>query len=404
MPSLYADGLTCSIGCRPYDAETGWPLAPFHQQHPIRAGLNELRPGSLHVAVDIQARNGARVFAVQPGVAEVLAPNGPNARIQVGNYIYWHINPEVSTGELVIPFKTVLGTVMAGYGHMAFSEIGADGQYADPLRPEGSVLRPYVDRAAPVIGTPSVSSDGQVVVSAYDPQTFIRKTTYFTPVLAPAAIAYRLYDSQRVAVTPLEWSFRGTHLLQFAQRSLIYAPGAQAPGYDCFASRTVCIPHWSYRVTDGLAPPLPTTLEPGRYRLTIYAWDWADNTTALDTPLTLTTHGWKSIGHVPASLFSMPGYFERNLLLPSPPRAGTPVAPRPYRALPLAPSYNRRPMATSQQPRTTTSHQSPGTGGERMPAGHGQQPTVTAGQRSSTAISQPAPSTGGQAPPRSPKH
>src|SRR5205085_328330 len=49
--SLYADGRLCSIGCRPYGAQSGWPLKPFHSQHPLRAGLNELRPGSLHVGV-----------------------------------------------------------------------------------------------------------------------------------------------------------------------------------------------------------------------------------------------------------------------------------------------------------------------------------------------------------------
>lgn len=298
----------------------------------------------------------------------MLARYGPNARVQVGNYIYWHINPKVSTGEPVTAFRTVLGTVMAGYGHMAFSEIAAGGQYLNPLRP-GGVLRPYVDHAAPVIGAPSVSSGGQVVASAYDPQTFVRKTTYLTPVLAPAALAYRLYDSHGVPVTSLEWSFRGTQMLQFAQRSLIYAPGAQAPGYACFASRTVCIPHWIYRVADGLAPPLPTALAPGRYRLTIYAWDWADNTTALDTTLTLTSRGWKQIGHIPASLFSMPGYFERNLLLPSPPPTRHPLAPRLYPApshtLPLSPSYARPPTATGQQP--PPRQQSPATGDQRSP-------------------------------------
>jgi hypothetical protein len=399
VPSLYADGLLCSVGCRPYGAEIGWPLRPFDRQHPVRAGLNELRPESLHVAVDIQARDGARVYAVQPGVARVLAPSGPDARIQVGNYIYWHINPKVTTGDLVTPFKTVLGTVMAGYGHMAFSEIGADGQYANPLRPQGSVLRPYVDRAAPVIGRPSVSSDGQVVAPAYDPQTFIRKTRYYTPVLAPAAVAYRLYDSHGSPVTPLEWAFRGTHLLQFAQRSLIYAPGAHDPGYNCFATRSVCIPRWTYRVADGLAPPLPTTLDPGRYRLTIYAWDWTDNATALDTTLTLTSNGWKPIGHVPASLSGIPGYFERNLLLPPPPRARQPLGPGVYRSpsQPLAPSATGvappravnprtgtgppttvRPPATSQ-PVPPTSQSSTGTSGESSPGAGGQRSPGTSG-------------------------
>jgi hypothetical protein len=200
---------------------------------------------------------------------------------------------------------------------MAFSELGAGGEYVNPLRPRGTVLKPFANHAAPVIARPTVSAGGQVLVSAYDPQTFVRKTTYFTPVLAPAAIAYRLYDSRGVPVTPLEWAFRGTHLLPFALRSLIYAPGSHAPGYACFATRSVCVPHWTYRVAGGLAPPLPPTLDPGRYRLTIYAWDWADNTTALDTTVTMTPTGWRPIGHFPPILFHVPGYFERDLLLPT---------------------------------------------------------------------------------------
>jgi hypothetical protein len=252
------------------------PLAPFHQQHPIRAGLNELRPASLHVGVDIQARDGATVYAIQPGVARVLSPSGPNARVQVGSYIYWHITPAVRTGELARPFETVLGTVMAGYGHVAFSELDAAGEYVNPLRPGGRVLEPYVDAAAPVIGAPAVAADGQVIVPAYSPQTFVRRTTYMTPVLAPAGLSYRLYDSHGTAVTPLEWAFRGTHLLPWAERSLVYAPGTHAPGFACFATRSVCVPRWVYRVAGGLARPLPAALAPGRYRLTIYAWDWAD--------------------------------------------------------------------------------------------------------------------------------
>ena len=316
VPSLYADGFPCSTGCRPYGAKIGWPLAPFHAQHPIRAGLNELRTSSLHVGVDIQARDGSPVYAVQPGVAQVLAPSGPNARVQVGNYIYWHITPRVRTGELVTPFVTVLGTVITGYGHIAFSELGAGGQYANPLRPGGTVLEPYVDRAAPVIGAPAVAAGGQVIAQADDPQTYVRRTTYLTPVLAPAAIAYRLYDAHGTAVTPLEWGFRGTHLLPYAERSLIYAPGAHAPGYACFATRSLCVPHWVYRVAGGLAPPLPPTLLSGNYRLTIYAWDWANNKTALDTTVTMTATGWRPIGRFPTELFQIPGYFNQAEQLP----------------------------------------------------------------------------------------
>lgn len=315
VPSLYADGLTCTTGCRPYGAEIGWPLAPFHHEHPLRAGLNELRPASLHVGLDIQARDGAAVYAVQPGVARVLEQAGPNARVEVGNYVYWHIAPAVLTGQLVRPFETVLGHVLPGYGHIAFSELGYRGEYVNPLRPDGTVLEPYVNHVPPVIGAPALAAGGQMVVAAYSPQTFVRRTTYITPVLAPAALAYRLFDSRGTALTPLEWAFRGTHLLPWAERSLIYAPGARAPGYTCFATRSVCVPHWVYRVAGGLAPPLPATLAPGRYRLTIYAWDWADNTTALDTTVTMTATGWRPLGRFPSTLFHAPGYFSQSQLL-----------------------------------------------------------------------------------------
>lgn len=208
VPSLYADGLPCSTGCRPVGADLGWPIKPFRREHGIRAGINELRPGSLHVALDIQARDGTPVYAVQPGVAKVLASSGPNARVQVGNYIYWHITPTVETGELVQPFKTVLGNVMFDYGHLAFSEVDSAGDYVNPLRPGGIVLSPYINHAPPEIATPSVATGGQVVVAAYSPQSFVQSTSYPTPVLAPAGLAWRLYSLGGEALTPLEWSYR----------------------------------------------------------------------------------------------------------------------------------------------------------------------------------------------------
>lgn len=314
VPSLWADGLPCSVGCRPYGALPGWPLKPFHQQHPLRAGLNELRPGSLHVGLDIQARNGQPVYAVQPGIAQVLSAVGPNARVQVGNYVYWHIAPSVVTGQAVIPYTTVLGTVLRGYGHIAFSELNAAGNYMNPLRPGGIVLAPYVDHAPPEIAQPSVAAGGQVIVRAYDPQTVVRRTTYTTPVLAPAALAYRVYAADGAAVTPLEWAFGGAHLLPWVDRSLVYAPGAHAPGYGCFAAKSLCVSRWIYRVAGGFAPPLPPTLATGRYRLTIYAWDWAQNVTALDTTVTMTRKGWTPIGRFPDVLYHRPGYFQKSLL------------------------------------------------------------------------------------------
>jgi hypothetical protein len=45
----------------------------------------------------------------------------------------------------------------------------------------------------------------------------------------------------------------------------------------------ICIPNWVYWLAGGLTEPLPFgAMSPGRYRLTVYAWDFAGNTSALD--------------------------------------------------------------------------------------------------------------------------
>jgi hypothetical protein len=197
--------------------------------------------------------------------------------------------------------------VLAHYGHLAFSELNAAGEYVNPLRPGGIVLAPYVNHARPEIARPALAHDGQVVVEAYSPQTVVQRTTYPTPVLAPAALAYELYEPNGTPVSTFEWAFRGTHLLPWDGRDLIYAPGASAPGFTCFDARPVCVPNWSYRVAGGFAPSLPTVLQNGRYRLTIYAWDWTDNKTALDTTVIKTSDGWKPLGRFPESLLTSSG-------------------------------------------------------------------------------------------------
>ena len=59
-------------------------------------------------------------------------------------------------------------------------------------------------------------------------------------------------------------------------------PGRDNPGFDCFFTQVRCIPNWVYRLAGGSsAVPLSGT-HAGRYRLTVYAWDWAGNTSALD--------------------------------------------------------------------------------------------------------------------------
>lgn len=300
--TLYADGRLCSVGCRPIGAVDAWPLKPFHRQHPLRAGLNELRGSGFHVGIDIQARDGSEVYALQPGYVRILAATGPDARVQVGNYIYWHVHPALLPGSYVTPLNHPLGTVLHGFGHLHLSEVGPAGAYVNPLRPGGRVLTPYLDTTPPVLAHPRVDATGGVQVAAFDPQSVTALTTYLTPVLAPAGLAYRLYDSRGVAETPLEWGLRGTWHLPPTDVSQVYAADSGAPGYDCFAGREVCVPRWDYRLAGGLAPALPLDLAAGTYRLTAYAFDWAGNASAIDERVHLSAAGWEPVGRFQAPM------------------------------------------------------------------------------------------------------
>lgn len=280
LPPYWAGG-SCTAGCLPGGTIPGWPLKPFHQQHAIRAGIDELRPANFHVAVDIEANNFQPVYAIQSGYASVSASGYEDTKVTVGDFTYWHISPTVSTGEYVVAYKTEVGAVENGFGHVAFSE-GGDNDYLNPLRP-GGPLRPYTDTEAPVIGVPEIFSDGRVIDHAFDPQSFIHKTSYLTPVLAPAALAWRLYNSRGKAITGLEWALNSSGYISPSLKPVIFAPGASNPGFECFYTQLICIPNWVYNLAGGLTQPLPFgSMAPGRYRLTVYAWDFAGNTSALD--------------------------------------------------------------------------------------------------------------------------
>ncbi len=282
LPPYWADGRPCSVGCTAARAIPGWPLKPFHQQHAIRAGINELRAANFHVAVDIEATNFQPVYALQSGFASIRYPRTGDVNVDVGRFDYWHIKPTVANGQYVVADKTVIGTVLYGFYHVALSE-GNPSDYLNPLRPGGS-LRPYGNHDPPIIGIPRIFPDGRVVVGAFGPQSFVASgMRYETPVLAPSSLAWRLYDVHGNALTGLQWAMRGSQNYPLSLNRVIFAPGAANPGFACFFTKPRCIPRWVYRLAGGLTEPLPLSgLPAGRYRLTVYAWDWADETSALD--------------------------------------------------------------------------------------------------------------------------
>ena len=287
LPAYWADGLPCSAGCHAPGTVDGWPLKPFHQQHAIRAGINELRPANFHVGVDIAARDGTTVYAIQSGIARIRYPDSPDVNVDVGSFFYWHVTPAVTDGQYVTAYRTPLGTVLGGEHHIAFSE-GTTEDYLNPLRPGGS-LQPYHDHEPPVIAVPRIFADDTATVAAFDPQSFVGPVQpNETPVLAPSSLAWRLYDAHGRALTGLQWAMRGSQNYPPALKSAIFAPGASNPGYLCFFHHRRCIPNWVFRLAGGLTGPLPLSgLPAGRYRLAVYAWDWAGNTSALDDWITL---------------------------------------------------------------------------------------------------------------------
>jgi hypothetical protein len=273
VPPYWADGSACATGCRPAGALTGWPLKPFHEAHPLRSGLNEWRPANMHIGVDIQALDGTRVYAIQSGQASIAGVGTVDIRVRVGSYEYWHVEPLVHAGQHVRAHRTVIGRTIRGAGHLHLSELR--GGYLNPLRPGGRVLTPYRDTEAPVIGAAS-RYGGQVFVEAFDPQSLRETIKYRTPVLAPAAVAWRARDARGRAISSLRFAYRGSHHYPTSAKSLVYGPGTTPPnhagaiagGWACFWRFTICVPKWNYRLSGVPA---------GAASVSVYAWDWAGN-------------------------------------------------------------------------------------------------------------------------------
>jgi hypothetical protein len=294
LEPFWADGQPCSVGCRASGVVPGWPLRPFHAQHALRAGLNEQRTTSFHHGIDIQAYDLTRVYAIQPGRAHIIQATGADSRVQVGNFIYWHIHPTVREGQPIAPYRQVVGWITPGHGHLHLSEVDAANRYLNPLRPGGRAVAPYSDTEPPVIGRPRFTSSGQVVLPVFDPQSFRVHTTYDTPVIAPAAVAYRVFDTAGNRLGSLHWALRGSQNLDWTPgvAAAIYAQGSRPEQGSCFEHRPVCRPDYRYLLAGGLAPALTQVFLPaGRYRLTAYAWDWTGNASARDALFTVRPDG-----------------------------------------------------------------------------------------------------------------
>jgi hypothetical protein len=290
-----------------------WPVKPFDEQHPVRGFFGDPRtvgpgrlgmdrPGSrgsytFHNGIDISAAGGTPVYPVVSGIAHVASGDRVNVTTGEGRtFQYFHIQPEVSSGQPVYVDRTVLGFVKARFEHVHLTEI-------DNFRPHNPLdpghLEPYVDHTIPAIdrlrfttdeGRPvnplELHGDVQIAADAEDTTPIPVPGHWFDFPVAPALVTWRL---STVAGRPIgrgtAADFRHTEPLP---RDFwhVYTSGT----YQNFPD----FGHHFYWHVPGvylftLTPrSLDTKLLPnGRYRITVGVADTCNNRSTLTEQITI---------------------------------------------------------------------------------------------------------------------
>jgi hypothetical protein len=298
--------------------------------HPIRGSFLDPRPdrrrGAIyHEGVDVAVRDdrpeqGAppgrthRVYAVEGGRVHQATPHGVRGFARVGHFGYGHIDSLVQPGETVRAGQ-LIGWTCRGYWHLHLSEFvftGGGGRLVvNPLR-RGGKLRPYVDRAKPVVheirfyspATPrwgrrptnvarlppagrrlnrtNLSGRVDIRVRASDPQSFIGWFREVPELAAP-------HHPFRMAITIVRIATRRVvHRREvFWSEQLPNMPAGQhfAPGTEQNLPASGCLLYHRSTPCDGTywfrAFPRPywdtTRLPDGRYFLRVRVWDIAGN-------------------------------------------------------------------------------------------------------------------------------
>ena len=211
--------------------EYGWPVRPFHRQHPIRGNFGDprtvvetgglgssspLSPGSFsfHNGVDITAGTGMPVYPVVSGTARV--GYGDEVIVETEDertFQYFHVRPAIVAGQSVVAYHTVLGTVLPHWLHVHLSEIDSF-RIHNPADP--GHLEPYVDHTVPVVETVEFARPGggtleperlsgliQIAADATDTPPLPVPGEWFGFPVAPARIVWQLATPAGRVVLPL---------------------------------------------------------------------------------------------------------------------------------------------------------------------------------------------------------
>lgn len=278
----------------PANASYGWPLQPFHAQHPVRAYFGDPRIAgpshTVHFGIDISGPNGAAVYATLDGVASINPRHSDCVLVTAGNtrFEYWHIVPSIRPGERVVAYQTIVGHIEKPWAHVHFSE--AEGNiYVNPLR--AGALRPYVDRTTPTVHSITFEHDGRpagthvsgtldLVAEAFDTTPLAVPAPWNDRPVAPALVEWRILGSRTTASAAWHVSVDFRDTLPTALYPAIYAPWTRQNRPSKHNG------HGRYRYY--LAHDFDTRALPnGVYRVMVQASDTAGNTTRVTRTFTV---------------------------------------------------------------------------------------------------------------------
>jgi peptidase M23-like protein len=270
----------------------GWPVKPFHRQHPIRGSFGDPRIGgnshSFHFGVDVSCPDGTPVYATITGRA-YISPRHPETVTVIAEqgdveFGYWHVVPTVRSGEHVTAYRTVIGKVAATWEHVHFAE-RRNGAYVNPLRP--GAMGPYADTTAPAVRAVTVrpmtaASHGapvhgriDLIAEAYDETPISISGPWHDKPLTPALLQWRLLDGGR-AVT--DWRTAVDFRLIYPSNAL------WGRTYTSWTRQNKKI--WDARYGFYLVHGFDTrTLHDGTYRVQVKATDIRGNTGSASFPL-----------------------------------------------------------------------------------------------------------------------
>jgi murein DD-endopeptidase MepM/ murein hydrolase activator NlpD len=218
-PERSAAAARCSAQAVSYP----WPVRPFAEAHSVRGSLNEPRGRSFHFGVDITARDGQRVFAVQTGRAYGAADRTKVTVVGANGcwiHRYWHVVPAVANGTRVRP-GSFIGRVLRPDAHVHLAEWDVRrGRYIDPTRRRGG-LSPYRDSTTPAIAGIAVKRRGEVlapsnvrgvvnlVVRAHDLPALASPVPWAHFRVTPATIGWRLVTAAGRTVRAYRLAYDG---------------------------------------------------------------------------------------------------------------------------------------------------------------------------------------------------